>query len=211
MKASDLPAFTRVLSRLSGLYGQAMSPGSVELYWSALQTFELTAIKQALSAHTLHPDGGKFMPKPAEVVRALQGDSRTQGLQAWTKVAQAIREVGSYASVVFDDPLIHAVIRDMGGWITLCEVKIDELPFREKDFVVRYAGYVGYPAPPYPAQLTGRLAHQHQLQQGMAEAPVCIGEVAKAQFVYQQGQCSAPSYARLPLEVMERSEAEVLP
>jgi hypothetical protein len=207
MKQNELAEFSQALSHLSALYGQAMSPASVELYWAALQAFDLVRIKQALSHHALHPDRGRFMPRPADVVRAVQGDSQTQSLRAWSKVAYAIRSVGGYTSVVFDDPLIHAVIEDMGGWITLCSVKQQELPFREKDFVARYAGYVGYPPPPYPSQLTGRLAHQNQLQGFKLEAPVCVGDQQKALRVYQQGQSFIRLLSALPLAITEQRES----
>lgn len=200
MESSDFGTFSRMMIRVGELYGKSISKGLMEVYWGALQRFDLGSVKQALSSHTQHPDTGKFMPRPSDVVRALQGDSRTQGLLAWSRVAQTIREVGGYSSVVFDDPVIHAVIRDMGGWVTLCQIRVDELPFREKDFTTRYAGYVGHPPAQYPKQLTGMLAHQHGLAGHLAGPPVCIGESQKALQVYQQGEDSAQSYACLPLD-----------
>jgi len=61
------------------------------------------------------------MPKPADIIRAIKGNSQTQSLQAWSKVEDAIRLVGPYRSVVFDDLAIHGVLQEMGGWVKLCQ------------------------------------------------------------------------------------------
>lgn len=200
MKASDLCEFTRVLTSISTLYGKPMSKPLMELYWAALQGFDLSAVKQALQAHVNHPDTGQYMPKPADVVRFLQGDSRTQALQAWSQVLRAIREIGSYRSVIFEDPVVHAVIQDMGGWISLCQVLDKDLPFRERDFTARYVGFIHKPPAHYPKQLLGSFAHQNAIQGYPAEPPVCVGDPQKALQVYRQGQGANPLYSALPKE-----------
>lgn len=66
------------------------------------------------------PEGNRFMPKPGELIAALEGNATQQAQQAWTKIINAIRHVGGDATVIFDDPLIHSVLHDMGVWIRLC-------------------------------------------------------------------------------------------
>jgi hypothetical protein len=200
MQPNEINEFTRVLSSVSVLYAKAMSKALVELYWAALSSFELGAVKQALQSHVQSPDTGQYMPKPADVVRFLQGDSRTQALQAWSRVVSAMRAVGGYGSVVFDDPLVHAVIHDMGGWITLCQTVEKDLPFRGADFTARYVGFVGRPPAHYPKQLTGLTAHQNALQGYKSDPPVCLGDPQKALQVYQQGQWPGPLYTALPAQ-----------
>jgi hypothetical protein len=96
--------------------------------------------------------------------------------------------------VVFDDARIHTVIQDMGGWVSLCETTVDELPFRGHDFQARYVGYVGQPLTRYPRALTGRLAGH-----GKTEPPVFLGDVEKAQQVYQGGTGSLDTTSLVPL------------
>ena len=38
----------------------------------------------------------------------------------------AIREVGYYNTVAFDDPAITATVRNLGGWLRLCEMEVEE-------------------------------------------------------------------------------------
>jgi hypothetical protein len=210
MERRDVAEFTQVLGRVGTLYGKSISKPLVETYWAALKDFDLAAVRQAFSRHSLHPDTGKFMPKPSDVVCALQGDSHTQARLAWSKVVKAMREIGSYDSVIFDDLVIHAVIADMGGWVSLCHVPLKELPFREKDFVARYAGYVGHPPAEYPKALTGLLEHQNGLTGHPAEPPVCIGDPHKALSVFEQGVLRSCPYSALPSRKAGECQAPVL-
>lgn len=83
-------------------------------------------------------DVGQYMPKPADIIRYLEGNSETKALGAWSKVESAIRHVGIYENVTFDDPLIHVVINQMGGWSLLCSIKSENISFRANEFIKRY-------------------------------------------------------------------------
>jgi hypothetical protein len=109
MKTSDMPKFSKLMMKISSVHSKPVSPHLIEMYWQALETFDFQSVEMALLAHIQNPDNGQFMPKPADVIRFLKGSYHTQALQAWSKVIQAIKQLGSYTSVVFDDPLIHAV------------------------------------------------------------------------------------------------------
>ena len=97
-------------------------------------------------------------------------------MQAWTQVATAIREVGAYHSVIFANPLIHRVIRDMGGWIALCHSKTTDLPFRAREFETRYRAVVLHPPADCPRQLTGWLEQENRLGGYSPPDPVLIGD-----------------------------------
>ena len=169
------------------LYGKSINELVVELYWQALQRFDFADVKEALQACVANPDSGQFMPKPADVVRYLEGSSQTQALRAWSAVVEAIRRVGGGTSVVFDDFLIHAVISDMGGWIGLCRVMEEELPFRGNEFTKRYAGFVAHPPLAYPKQLTGFYEQQNCVNGQPVDPLVFIGDREKAVLVHQGG------------------------
>src|SRR5688572_11086717 len=112
MKTSDVSKFSVMIAGVGELYGKAISEQLTAIYWQVLKRFELQDVQQALQTHINNPDCGQYFPKPADVVRFIEGSGETRALQAWTKVEQAIIQVGSYQSVVFDDPLIHAVLED---------------------------------------------------------------------------------------------------
>lgn len=79
----------------------------------------------------------KEFPSPA-AVRQFAGlvalPDADRATVAWAKVRESMRKVGGYATVKFDDPLITAAIREMGGWVQLCETTLDDMKWREQDF-----------------------------------------------------------------------------
>jgi hypothetical protein len=89
----------------------------------------------------------RFMPSVAEL-RELAGviPPTDRAIKAWDAFAKGIAEHGYYASVDFDDPLINATARSLGGWEHSCIVASkggDEFEkwFR-KDFERVYAAFV---------------------------------------------------------------------
>lgn len=188
MDVRDLPEFTEVMTGVCVLYGKPMSDALMELYWRALESFEFGVVKAAFEAHVGNPDTGQFMPKPADVVRYVHGSSQTRGLLAWSKVTQAMRSVGLYQSIVFDDPFIHAVIEDMSGWINLCMTLTKDLPFRANEFEKRYAAYVLHPPARYPKQLVGLYETQNSLNDHPVKPPLLFGDKERALVVLQDGR-----------------------
>lgn len=57
---------------------------------------------------------------------------------AWGVLRKAIREHGAYNGIEFDDPIIHAAVRSMGGWALLCSTDVDQMQWRQKDFEAAY-------------------------------------------------------------------------
>ena len=190
MTHADMTEFVKLMTGLGVLYAKPMSEHLIDIYWQALKNFSFAGVKEALNAHVRNPDTGQYLPKPADVVRYLEGAGQTQALQAWSQVVRTIRAVGCYESVVFDDPIIHAVIEDMGGWLQLCKITQKELPFRAHEFEKRYLGYVLHPPQHFPKQLIGLIESQNNLQGYGSDQPFLIGDIVQAHQTYRQG-CAA--------------------
>ncbi len=204
MNKQDMQSFAELITATGELYRLNISPALLELYWSALKNFDITDIKQAFNAHALDPDAGQFMPKPADVVRALEGSKDTQAMRAWSKADRAIRSIGPWQSVVFDDPIIHAVIADMGGWITLCNVSGDEYPFKANEFAKRYQGYVMRPPMEYPRKLIGAAEAHNSINGRVIDPPRILGDQQQARLVYEGGSDQPKTYqvAQLAMKVL---------
>ncbi len=187
MKASEKQAFAQYMMGIGEIYNQNVSKQKVSLYWQLLSQYVWEDVKTALDAYMLNPDSGQFMPKPADVVKWLSGNTQNQALLAWTKVANAISHVGPYQTVVFDDAKIHVVLADMGGWIKLETLTLDAQPFVAKEFQVRYQQYVRQPPTTYPKKLLGKTEGQNMLHGLPIPNPVLIGEQDLAEKVYLSG------------------------
>jgi hypothetical protein len=188
MKPQDFDEFCEMLDLIAEQHNKTLSDGAKTLYWLALKDFELSALHQAAIQHLKNPDTGAFMPKTGDFVRMLQGSTQDAALRAWAKVDRAVREIGPYEDVVFDDALIHRVIQDMGGWIGLGSKNSDEWPFIAKEFENRYRGFkVKSELPDYPRKLLG-LTNAHNERNGFkAEEPILIGDETKALAVLNNG------------------------
>lgn len=187
MQNSDRKRFANGLLACAEMYGKSLSDALVELYWQGLADVEIAAIEQAIGRHMSNPDTGQFMPKLADIRRMLTGTTQDAALQAWAKVDNAIRRVGTYQTVVFDDPIIHRVITDMSGWIKFGEKTEDEWPFVAKEFENRYRGYCNRKLDSYPPKLLG-IADAHNMTNGYkAVDPILIGDPDKAQQVFFGG------------------------
>lgn len=187
MREDQKSEFGRMWTDCWAMYGKSVSPGVLDLAFQALRRYELSDISRALSRHLNDPDAGQFAPKPADVVRNLDGSKETRAMLAWSKVEKAIRRVGSYQSVVFDDPIIHAVIQDMGGWCDLNKITEDETPFKAREFEKRYQGYALRPPSEYPRTLSGIFEATNRLNGHKTQPPVLLGNKDRAVLVYQNG------------------------
>jgi len=195
---NDYPEFVSVWTKACELYGKPPSDGALDLIFAALQRFDLQAIKQALTAHLNDPKHGDFAPKPADIVRHIDGDGDHRALSAWSQVHDAIRLVGPYETVVFDDPRIMAVIEEMGGWISLCDISDKDLPFKANEFRTRYQAYLFRAPARYPSKLIGKAeAENDGVFRNHIPSPRLIGRVQKCIEVMNQGSSERPRFNRL--------------
>lgn len=188
MKTEDKLAFFELLTIVGDTYGRQLSEGVLMLYWQTLAGYELAEIRQAVGFHMQNPDSGQFFPKPADIIRMIEGSTQSAAAIAWSKVDSAIQRVGTYRDVVFDDPLIHRVILDMGGWIQMGTKTLDEWPFVGNDFQARYRAYrQRRVVPEYPPRLIGQ-TNGHNASHGFAlEPPAYVGNHERCALVETRG------------------------
>lgn len=189
MNKNDVEGFNQVLISAAEVTGKSLSAQSLVLYWDLLSTFELTDIRNAVQAHLKNPETGSFMPKPADIIKFINGSSESRSMQAWTKVDKAIRTVGIHESIAFDDPLIHAVIESMGGWITLNNIQNHkEIAFKAVEFEKRYRGFlITPPGNNYPSYLIGS-TEMGNSQRGYKTPVYLFGQPDRAKYVKNHGR-----------------------
>ncbi len=171
MLDTDRTEFYSTWVSVMDLYGKTIQPQSAEIVFAVLNKYDIMTVKQALEAHLKDTEAGRFPPKPADIIKQIEGGADIRALQAWTKVEGAIRDVGSWFNLVFDDPVIHRCVEDMGGWMTFASVTNDELPFKQNQFVKRYQGYISNPPAHWPRVLIGE-SDSGQLRM-IGEIPLC--------------------------------------
>lgn len=189
MKQQHFDEFCELLDTIAEQYSKTMTPSLKMLYWQGLYDFEFEAVKQALFRHIRNTDkDGDFMPKISNIKKMIEGSTQDSAIVAWAKVDRALRQIGTYESVVFDDSLIHRVLYDMGGWIPLGSKSNDEWPFVAKEFENRYRGYKSRSEKPeYPSRLIG-ISESHNSKEGFEiDKPILIGEKNKCLYIMNHG------------------------
>ncbi|WP_426269179.1 DUF6475 domain-containing protein [Dyella kyungheensis] len=190
MQQTDREAFSGLLTNVMAYYGRDTSTFLLDVFWTGLSAHDYEDVQRAFDLHARNPDNGQFPPKLADITKLLEGSTQTQGMRAWAKVERAVRSVGAYRSVVFDDPLIHVVLIEMGGWTPLCRCEASDMPFKAREFERRYASYrLRRELPAFPPRLMGESESQNRLNGRVAYEvkPVLVGDQDRALKVLERG------------------------
>jgi hypothetical protein len=211
MNINELDEFKSVFEGVCEYYGKRASPMLAEIYWRGLQAYEFADVRRALDAHMHNPDTGQYMPKIADVERHLHGNTSTRAMQAWMRVSRAVQIVGTYETVAFDDPLIHACIEDMGGWPAIGMITDDELPFKIKEFEKRYAAYLQIPPMREPPdQLAGVFEKTNATLGYQKHRPVLmIADFERSESEARQKALNAPEVDDEPLPPDPEKQAQL--
>lgn len=192
MTHDDRAEFATVWAAAWTMYGKEATAQVIAMAFNALASYSIEDVRRGISAHMRNPDSGQFAPKPADVIKHISGNSQSASGEAWAKVDRAIRCVGPWRSVVFDDPKIHAAIERLGGWQKLANTSGEEYPFTEHKFKTLYQGFTVQPPETYPRKLIGVSEQENSQQSGFrrgraSDQPALIGDVERAKLVYQGG------------------------
>ncbi len=190
MQANDKPDFKNLITDVMAFYRQDVSPFALSVWWQACQKFELEQVRKALSGYAMDPDRGQFAPKPADLVRQLEGTATDRSMIAWGKCLGAMERIGGYTDVVFDDPAIHAVVEDLGGWPKVCRTELKDLGYLQHRFCEAHRAYSAKGQFDYPRQLMGdRSPDEMFIRKGLPPPrPALIGNTERARLVFEGGQ-----------------------
>jgi hypothetical protein len=75
----------------------------------------------------------------------------------------------------------------MGGWIKLCSIKNEQMPFRANEFQKRYMGYVNKKPARYPKYLFGVTECDNAKNGYEIVPPILLGDAQKAEEVIRTG------------------------
>lgn len=127
--------FKQYMAALSEIHGKELTALLNSLYWKTLEPFTDQECDAAFKELIF---SAKYFPKPVDFLEILSGKKEDQAARAWIKVVKAIRKVGNYESVKFDDPVIHSVFEFWGGWGVTANWKDNDLKWKQKEFEKMY-------------------------------------------------------------------------
>jgi hypothetical protein len=138
MNAGDRVKFLEVVIGFAELKGKQLSAQALELYWRALQHWDLQDFMDAAAALIRT---STYMPLPKDFEDLRKAGRPTSG-EAW---ARAVDNCGSCHSALgytnggsCGDPFVDRVVRAIGGYKAIAMCDSDKLHFLERRFAEHF-------------------------------------------------------------------------
>lgn len=136
-----------ILNGLAGNYAATLSPETAKMWLFLLKDYSVQQTQAAalsvIRKHGTEAVPYKTMPPFALMQKELDAMTGTvrgeEGLKLkaraeWGKLLAMIESYGSYREPDMNRTTAYCV-RSFGGWAQVCRWKMEELPFRERDFI----------------------------------------------------------------------------
>ena len=147
------------LAKTAEVFGEPLSDVKLALYLEALDDLPERAVLWALREARRRLS---WWPKPGQVRALLTGTPEDRASVAWGRFLRALERVGTYESVDFADPALHATVEALGGWAEQWRVERltgKELDWKRAEFLRLYQSF----ATALPPHVAGVLVGQHEI------------------------------------------------
>lgn len=138
MNDPDRQEFAIVIGGLAVTFRVEATDGLIHGYWLGLRDLSLETVQRAAETAIRTK---RFMPVPAEL-RSIAGQMSPEdrAIKAWDEFIQQLDRHGDFCTLEFDDPLINATARNLGGLSDICErLEREAKTWIRKDFERIYA------------------------------------------------------------------------
>lgn len=157
MIESDRKGFYKSLITLAEVFDKKLSKEQCALYFEALKDMSVEDIAKACNVLIRSV---KFFPKPVEFRESMAINTDDLAAIAYAKFFKGCKQTPD-KTLVFDDPIIHAVIVNLGGWNDELYDKwanIKDEVWLRKDFERLYQTFAKMGIPDNtPEKLVGRM------------------------------------------------------
>lgn len=164
MIENDGNKFRELITAINVTYGEDFTEPQILLWWNLFKPHSIETFEQAVYQHMACPDAGMFAPKPANLMKFINGTSKQneQAIDdkaeiAWHVIEGEIRRIGSHTSLRMEDRQALAAVKAIGGWKKICGLTISELTWAHKEFVAAYKNYERTDVNLLPDKLPGRI------------------------------------------------------
>jgi len=133
----------RLLKTLAGCYAyyeRELSDVAVSVWLADLDQFTPDEIEAAFTRHRRDPQRGQWLPKSADILRQLQGDTAEKQTAAWAHVLGEARRVGMYgcANLTAEQ---RSAVDAVGGWAAICHCDERELGHMQRRFMACFDAF----------------------------------------------------------------------
>lgn len=129
------------LAGVYSFYDRELSEFAIEVWSDALGDLDQQAVRAAFQRHLKDPDSGRFLPKPADILRQLHGDTRDQALIAWGDVLKRATEADYWQEKTKVSDVALQAVYALGGWSAIGRADMSQNGFLQKQFVDLFQAY----------------------------------------------------------------------
>lgn len=134
---TDRERLLQTLAATYAYYERELTEFAVGLWLEDLDSHPIDEVCAAFVRHRRDPQRGQWLPKSADILRQLQGDSAERAVTAWTHLLAEIRRVGAYGRPEIDETTREA-LATVGGWGAVCRADERELTWLQRRFAEAY-------------------------------------------------------------------------
>jgi len=185
VKVEDYQKFKKLMAVCGITFDKEITPDLLQLYWDILKEYDYEQVEKAVKRVIMTSE---FFPRPARIIKAMQeneDDLEVRAELAYSKFSEARRTIGAYQTVIFDDPIIHRIVDQHGGWPEVCMMTKEDEKYTafKKNFITEYKSFARDSEYwRYPKSLPG-ITELENSKNGFYEhipAPVVVGNPRKA-------------------------------
>jgi len=137
---TDRERLLTALAAVYAFYEREITELACQFWCEDMADFPVEAVERAFAAHRRDPERGQFLPKPADIIRQLQGDSTQRAAVAWGEALECARNGGAgYARL---PPATRAALDSLGGMLALRRADDTQLPFLQRQFIAGHKAVV---------------------------------------------------------------------
>lgn len=158
MNNQDKIAFAELMTGIGEAYNKEVSKNLMSIYFDSLINFSIEDVKKSFSRHLVDPKHGTFFPKPADIVRNIDGEQRTsenRAMIAWMEIERCMSRFGAYGTLELDDKQALMAVKAMGSWQHLCHTDREKLGFKRQEFIKNYEALENTPIEMLPQKMLG--------------------------------------------------------
>ena len=133
--------FSIIFGILAEYFGAQPSKGLTKIYYESFKKWREEEFKRACEI-VMRSRVYNGLPKIADIVEAIQGKPEDKAALAYHALVDAMKRVGSWETVLFEDGAISRAVEAMGGWEYVNGIGEDEWKFRRKEFESLYLAHM---------------------------------------------------------------------
>lgn len=161
------------VTAMAEVFGRAVSDATFSAYAMGLEGLTPQQVTQATKLALAQC---KWMPPPMELREMLTAKLSDRAAKAWLCFERAVTRHGHIRSVTFDDVVINATVRALGGWEKCCTMSSAEFDsFLQKRFQDTYCALCRIGAPKEMTEpLIGSFDRENAANKFPVSAPITI-------------------------------------